>query len=776
MPIEKDDFVNIVDGEIPIIGNKSQFTNLFIDIQESNLVQGEEKLREVLKYPLYRHQKIAVRWMKKAEMNENKSGGILADEMGLGKTLSMIGLMLSFKPSSGIKTNLIVAPVSLLKQWERELEEKILPDHQLRVFLQHTKKADYAHLSTYDVVLTSYGILTSELSKLEEYTDQCAEEGTMVDDEELGQICPFLGPKSFFLRVILDEAQYIKNYNSKSAKAVFKLKAKHRWCLSGTPMQNGAKELASLVHFLRIEPYCDISLFKRAFKCIDKGSAHQKKIATKQLQALLEAICLRRSKKSMIHGRPIIELTKKIELVDHAVFNAEEGRFYEDLQKDTRVVFKNYVRAGTVGKNYAKILVMLLRLRQACCHPLLNIADMEFINPDDPEESLVDAAKSLPLDAIQRIKEADAFECSNCRDAFTNPVIMCPCGDYFCDACIQGWLNTIAEDKIRAGGDQGEVKCPTCGGSTDGKFIGYDVFKKVHMQEAVKDADYDNVNGTDDDDDDDDDSEYSSAEDSEDDEVDDRGNLKNFVVDDDVEDWVDNRGLKDKVKKTKSKPKNNAKVDNFQPHMLTDLRKKAGYGHKAKKRYMRFLREIGVPSAKVTKCCEIVSAIQEATQEKIIVFSQWTLLLDILEVAINDQLKMTVCRYDGSMSATKRDSTASEFTKNPEAKIILVSLKAGNAGLNLTAASQVILMDPFWNPYVESQAIDRAHRIGQQRDVTVHRILIHETIEDRIVAIQNEKRNIVESALDEEEHKKVGRLGKDELALLFGFAKKPRNK
>ena len=97
----------------------------------------------------------------------------------------------------------------------------------------------------------------------------------------------------------------------------------------------------------------------------------------------------------------------------------------------------------------------------------------------------------------------------------------------------------------------------------------------------------------------------------------------------------------------------------------------------------------------------------------------------------------------------------------------MVSLKAGNAGLNLIAASQVIILDPFWNPYVEEQAIDRAHRIGQQKPVRVHRILIPNTVEDRILALQDKKRELIEAALDEKASASIARLGVAELGFLF---------
>ncbi|KAI1105974.1 SNF2 family N-terminal domain-containing protein [Jackrogersella minutella] len=728
--------------------------------QDDHSIKYPERLRKALKYPLYSHQKIAVNWMAEMESNEQKLGGILADDMGLGKTLSTIGLILSRRAKAstpGAKTNLIVAPLSLLKQWQREIDEKILPDYKLRVFIQHTKKISFNELSSYDVVLTSYGLIGSEYKKLALYTAECEEKTVEIDKEHLSKMCPILGPKSWFFRVILDEAQCIKNAKTNCAKGASRLKAKFRWCLTGTPMQNGPKELASLIHFLRIQPYCDLKLYEDTFKCLDPKnvsgiSEYAMSSAVKQLQALISAMCLRRNKNSMIDGKPIIELKGKTEIIDHVVFDENEQRYYNSLEQKTRAEYGRYQVSGTIGMNYARILVMLLRLRQACCHPYLHFAHLEFINPDiNVNESLIPYAKTLQPDLVTRIKEANAFECSSCHNAMENPFIIHPCGDYFCAACVERFMDQSNQKSIRNGNESGNTKksCPVCQRHSTFKFISYDDFKKVHMPEEINIHDYE-VSDTDDGDE----------------ENDNHGSLKDFVVDDDVEDG-----------KAKSKTKPKAKVDELQPYLLDQLRKKAAQSLEAHKVYMRFLRKTWMPSTKVTKCCQLISEIQIKSQEKIIVFSQWTLLLDFLEVAIGDQLNMKACRYDGSMSTVKRDNAISEFTNNPDLKVILVSLRSGNAGLNLTAASQVIIMDPFWNPYVENQAIDRTYRIGQHRDVTVHRILIQErTIEDRIIKLQNKKREMIESALDEESVKDIGRLDSNGLTFLFGFDQKSDQK
>lgn len=207
---------------------------------------------------------------------------------------------------------------------------------------------------------------------------------------------------------------------------------------------------------------------------------------------------------------------------------------------------------------------------------------------------------------------------------------------------------------------------------------------------------------------------------------------------------------------------------------LAQLKTSSNRNAKLKRKYMKRLEKDYVPSTKIEKTMELLKNIRDkpsgpnekAKPEKTIIFSQFTSLLDILEIPLMAE-GFTYARYDGSMSANQRNDAVIEFTETEQTTIMLISLKAGNAGLNLTAASQVIILDPFWNPYIEEQAVDRAHRIGQRRPVEVHRILIADTVEDRILALQEQKRQLIESALDEGALNRVSRLGPRELRFLF---------
>jgi SNF2 family DNA or RNA helicase len=146
-----------------------------------------------------------------------------------------------------------------------------------------------------------------------------------------------------------------------------------------------------------------------------------------------------------------------------------------------------------------------------------------------------------------------------------------------------------------------------------------------------------------------------------------------------------------------------------------------------------------VNSSKIEKAVEIIKKISDqGTGDKVIVFSHFTALLDLIEVPIA-RSGWKYCWYDGRMTPADRCSAISSFALQPDCLVMLVSLKAGNSGLNLTCASNIIIMEPSWNPYIEDQAIGRVHRIGQEKHVRVYRILVADTIETRILELQEKK-------------------------------------
>jgi SNF2 family DNA or RNA helicase len=152
---------------------------------------------------------------------------------------------------------------------------------------------------------------------------------------------------------------------------------------------------------------------------LTKGDAGRKTVqdAMRKLQAVLKAILLRRTKTSLIDGKPIINLPPKSEEIQHVVFSPDEQQFYNALESKTQILFNKYLRANTVGKNYSNVLVLLLRLRQACCHPHL-IMDFEDAPPagvDITVEEMIELAKGLAPDVVGRLLAAEGFEVSSLR-------------------------------------------------------------------------------------------------------------------------------------------------------------------------------------------------------------------------------------------------------------------------------------------------------------------------------------------------------------------------
>jgi SNF2 family DNA or RNA helicase len=133
----------------------------------------------------------------------------------------------------------------------------------MKVYLYHKKRMPYSHLKNYDVVLTTYGHIAAEYRQYISHTEarQGGDGYDPARDKELQSKCPVLHPKSAFYRVILDEAQCIKNKDTQGSKAAHLINATYRWCLTGTPMMNGVTELFPLIRFLRIKPYCNQKRF-----------------------------------------------------------------------------------------------------------------------------------------------------------------------------------------------------------------------------------------------------------------------------------------------------------------------------------------------------------------------------------------------------------------------------------------------------------------------------------------------------------------------------------
>ncbi|MEO7493343.1 MAG: DEAD/DEAH box helicase [Massilia sp.] len=281
------------------------------------------------------YQSDGLSWMQ--FLREYDLAGILADDMGLGKTIQTLAHILLEKEAGRLdRPALVVAPTSLMDNWQQEAA-RFAPD--LRVLLLHgaERAGRFAEIGAHDLVLTTYALLPRDEAAL------------LAHDFHL---------------LILDESQYIKNHRAKAAQTAALLRARHRLCLTGTPLQNHLGELWSQCHFLLPGLLGDEKQFNRDFrKPVERdGDADRNAFLTRRIKPFL----LRRTKDQVAK-----ELPPKTEIQREVTLAGAQRDLYETV----RVAMDKKVRAAIASKGVARsqivILDALLKLRQVCCDPRL---------------------------------------------------------------------------------------------------------------------------------------------------------------------------------------------------------------------------------------------------------------------------------------------------------------------------------------------------------------------------------------------------------------------
>ncbi|KAL8407948.1 hypothetical protein RB594_006669 [Gaeumannomyces avenae] len=428
-------------------------------------------------------------------------GGILADMMGLGKTLSILSLVASSldkaeewadkepeqplahknkkstsskfsaplpeplgltRLSINAKTTLLVCPLSTITNWEEQLKQHIKPKG-LSYYIYHGQNriTDPIQLAAYDLVLTTYGSVSSEL------TARNKRKAKQFPLEEIG-----------WFRIVLDEAHMIREQGTLQFKAACRLQASRRWAVTGTPVQNRLDDLAALLAFLRLKPFDDRGRFNQhivtPFKMADPE-------IIPKLRLLVDTVTLRRLKDK-------IQLPSRTDEVIKLTFSPDEQRLYDMFAKNA----KDRVQALTGsrerilgGKTYIHILQSILRLRLICAHgaELLSDEDLKTvqgmtqesaIDLDSDEESdkpTLTAAKAHSM--FHLMKQTNSENCVMCqRKPGSNDgadmeserqedVIgfMTPCFHIYCPKCIGQWRD---EDQGFSHNSNKVGACPIC--------------------------------------------------------------------------------------------------------------------------------------------------------------------------------------------------------------------------------------------------------------------------------------------------------------------------
>jgi len=294
-------------------------------------------------------------------LRESGLGGVLADDMGLGKTVQMLAL-LALEKSRGNLTRpaLVIAPTSLMTNWFNEAQ-KFAPDLKVLVLHGSNRKQSFAAISEHDVVLTTYPLIAR--------------------DHEL------LLARDWHIAV-LDEAQTIKNPNAATTRWIREIKAGHRFCLTGTPMENHLGELWSIMSFANPGYLGEQSAFARQWRTPIEKRADTGRAAV--LARRVKPFLLRRTK-----GEVAAELPPKSEIVETIVLEGRQRDLYDSIRLSMSAKVRKAIADRGLAKSHIVVLEALLRLRQACCDPALLKLDDGLERSSAKLERLMDMVLEL---------------------------------------------------------------------------------------------------------------------------------------------------------------------------------------------------------------------------------------------------------------------------------------------------------------------------------------------------------------------------------------------
>jgi SNF2 family DNA or RNA helicase len=421
-------------------------------------------------------------------------GGLLCDAMGLGKTVQVLALILKSKEQQQEDgTTLIVAPLSLLGQWEEELKTKTNLSH--RVYYGGDKTA--GGFSSVDVVLTTYGTLQSELHSQKQ-------KGISPTEHRTGLI------SHIWKRVVLDEAHCIKNTATVASRACCLLQAERRWCVSGTIIQNSVEDVYAQLKFLRHEPWHSHAFWSAAIT-----KEEDTDVALDRVRQVLTPIMLRRTKESVDkNGKLIITLPPVETKTIMVEFSPAERQFYDALFSKSLALFEGFIKKGSVSNSWLAIFSLLHRLRQTCDHVALTVKKhidkdgwesnmsqwkqgndeeqskagskagenidslflddlmKKFQSMQKPDEQSRDSSYALKIarmlnEAVQ--SKSSLEECAICLDPIDiHKSVVTPCFHIFCQHCLV--------DVLKSGQNKSDCllvdgPCPVCNKEIDSSKI-----------------------------------------------------------------------------------------------------------------------------------------------------------------------------------------------------------------------------------------------------------------------------------------------------------------
>ncbi|KAG9000526.1 hypothetical protein FRB94_005376 [Tulasnella sp. JGI-2019a] len=535
-----------------------------------------------------------------------------------------------------------------------------------------------------------------------------------------------------WFRVVLDEAHSIKETSTIGSRACCDLIADRRLCLTGTPVQNKLDDVYALIKFLRFEPFDDKSVWT---EYIGGPAKFGQPLGVARLQTIMKSITLRRTKETKASdGKTILDLPPRRDELRYLKFDQNEKRIYDSFFDESKAEFTQMSKNNEVMKNYVGILQKILRLRQICDH-------FELVQGKAGGGGLFNEDSALSYDDIIEAIKKEGLNLSRATAVFA---LLRESGTAQCVECGMEVATSLGTNQALDGDEMQEM------GMTKSSKRG----RKPKNQGL-------NSRGP---------TRASSP----------TGGMRPvltrcqhlFCIDcfrhSTCADWPN---VPQQLQKpcsacgTSLQPSSDA-VEISPDGML-------GSGNKARpKRREKKAGGAFTPSTKVKallgdlipfsrsnpysanydpNSIEITMCDKEGNEMddgpvKTVVFSQWTSMLDKVEDAL-EAAQIKYDRLDGTMKRDDRTRAMEALKTDPRCEVLLVSLRAGGVGLNLTAARRVYLLDPYWNPAVENQAVDRIHRLGQKHAVTTIKFVIEDSIETRLLEVQKRKTQLANMTL-----------------------------
>ena len=327
-----------------VINKNEEYSDLIKKIEEKN-IEENMKIPKSVEGELRDYQKIGYKWLR--VLDNYNFGGILADDMGLGKTIQLIAVIASYiEENKNPKPSMVVCPSSLSLNWYNEIQ-KFAPSIKTLVIsgTNAERKKEVNSIPKYDLVIISYDLLKRDIDLYKDKNYQ-------------------------FKYIVADEAQYIKNNNTQNAKAIKNIKAETRYALTGTPIENSLSELWSIFDFIMPGYLFEYRKFKEIYEMpIVKNDDTE---CMEKLKMQIEPFILRRIKEHVL-----TELPEKTITILNNKMQDEQEKIYLSYMEQAKQEARNEISMNGYEKSQIKILALLTRLRQICCHPSLFLSNYE---------------------------------------------------------------------------------------------------------------------------------------------------------------------------------------------------------------------------------------------------------------------------------------------------------------------------------------------------------------------------------------------------------------